>query len=181
MNVPTILRASVVVLLAAGILIYFSGGSNMEGSPFVFEAEAFDGSSVSWADPRFDDKVLVVDIWGTWCPPCRAEIPHLNALYDKYADQGLEIVGVAFEHAPDRSSAVRNLEQFIREFEIEYPILLGGTPSQTDLQRVFPGLSDFRGFPTTLVLDREGIVREVTVGFSPNLMARIEDAIQKNL
>lgn len=181
MNFPMILRASAVVLLAAGILVYFSRGSNLEGMPFSFEAESLDGSSVSWTDPRFEDKVLVIDIWGTWCPPCRAEIPHLNSLYDRYADQGLEIVGIAFEHAPDRASAVRDLERFIREFAIEYPVLLGGTPSETDLFRVFPGLTEFRGFPTTIVLDRKGIVQEVTVGFSPALMNRLETAIQENL
>lgn len=181
MNVPTIIRASAVVLLAAGILVYFSGGSDLEGNLFWFEAEDLEGYSVSAADSRFQDKVLVVDIWGTWCPPCRAEIPHLNDLYRQYGDQGLEIVGIAFERAPDRASAVRNLRQFMREFDIQYPVLLGGTPSQVDLERVFPDLTDFGGFPTTIVLDREGVVQEVTVGFSPSLMDRLEAAIQENL
>ncbi len=181
MNIPSMIRAGLVVALAAGILVYFGGSSKMKGELFLFEAEDLNGESVSSADARFTGKVLIIDIWGTWCPPCRAEIPHLNDLYSRYRDQGLEIVGVAFEQAIDRATAVRGLDRFIREFYIEYPVLLGGTPSDFNLHRVFPDLDGFGGFPTTLVIDREGKVRELTVGFGPGVVEKLESAIQASL
>lgn len=181
MNIPSMIRAALVVVLAAGILVFFGGTSKMKGKYFGFEAENLNGVQVSSLDSRFADKVLVIDIWGTWCPPCRAEIPHLNDLYARYRDQGLEIVGVAFEHASSREDAVRGLNRFIREFRIEYPILLGGTPSEVDLHAVFPDLEGFGGFPTTLVVDREGKVAELTVGFGPGVMEKLEAAVQASL
>lgn len=181
MKVPPMLRPLAVVLLAAGVLVFFSGRSDMEGKPFAFEAVDLEGRTVSHMDPAFTGKVLVLDIWGSWCPPCRAEIPHLNSLYDTYREQGLEIVGIAFEHAPDRAGAVEGLRRFIREYRMEYPVLYGGMPEAGDLRRAFPDLGDFGGFPTTLVIDREGLVREVTVGFSPALMGKLEAAVKDAL
>lgn len=181
MNIASAIRAMAVVALAAAILVYFGSTPKMTGKPFWFEAEDFEGTMVSLGDPRFENKVIILDIWGTWCPPCQAEIPHLNDLYDRYRKQGVEVVGVAFEHARSREAAIRGLRRFIREFQIEYLVLLGGTPSDVDLKSAFPALEGFGGFPTTIVLDRQGIVRELTVGFGPGVIESIESAVQASL
>lgn len=181
MKIPPMVRPLAVVVLAAAILAYFGGRSDMEGKAFPFAAEDFGGRIVSNEDPAFAGKVLVVDIWGSWCPPCRAEIPHLNSLYEAYKDKGLEIVGVAFEESGDRASAIRGLNRFIAEYQMKYPVLYGGTPSGSDVRRAFPNLTDFGGFPTTIVIDRQGIVRLVTVGFGPGMMGKIEAAVQDAL
>jgi thiol-disulfide isomerase/thioredoxin len=122
-----------------------------------------------------------VDIWGSWCPPCREAIPHLNNLSAAYADRGVEVVGVAFEESPSSEIAVQRLREFMREYDIQFTVLYGGQPSANEVMRIFPDLGTFGGFPTTVVLDRDRRVREATVGFTPRMMTKIEAAVEASL
>jgi thiol-disulfide isomerase/thioredoxin len=180
-SMPTMFRAILFIILAAAVLSLFSGRRAKLGEAFAFEAETLDGEPVTELDSIFDDKVLVVDIWGSWCPPCRQAIPHLNMLSAAYADRAVEVVGIAFEESPSREVAVPRLREFMRQYDVQFTVFYGGQPVARDLNRVFPDLGNFGGFPTTIVLDRERRVREVTVGFSPELMSKIEAAVEKSL
>lgn len=114
-----------------------------------FTVRTIDGRTITPADLR--GKVILVNFWATWCPPCKAEIPDLIALQDKYRDH-LQIIGISEdEGSPD---AVR---QFVSEHKINYPIVM----SSSELREAFPGVS---GLPTSFVLDREGRVVQRHVG-----------------
>jgi thiol-disulfide isomerase/thioredoxin len=180
-SMPMVFRVILFLALAAAVLNLFSGRTTPKGEPFSFAAETLEGEPVTEIDGRFDGKILVVDIWGSWCPPCRAAIPHLNVLSSAYADRGVEVVGIAFEESPSREVAVPRLRDFMREFDVQFTVLYGGQASGADVRRVFPDLGSFGGFPTTIVLDRERRVQEVTVGFSPELMTKIERAVEASL
>jgi thiol-disulfide isomerase/thioredoxin len=134
--------------------------------PFTFELPDLEGKKVKLAD--YKGKVTIVDIWGTWCPPCRMEVPHFVALRDKYKDKDLEIIGINYERVGnDKIKGV--IEAFVKEQKINYPCVLGDDKTQDQLP-------EFQGFPTTLFLDRKGKVRYVHVGYAP--MADLEGIVK---
>ncbi len=125
--------------------------------PFDFELPGLDGKPVKLAD--YKGKVTVVDIWGTWCPPCRLEIPHFVELLKNYRDKGVEIVGLNYEKVPP-DKIKETIESFVKETGINYTLAIGDDKT-TDL------VPDFSSFPTTLFLDRQGKVRYMHVGYAP--------------
>ena len=101
----------------------------------------------------FEGKVVILDFWATWCPPCKAEIPHFIELYDKYKDKGLEIIGVALDWNADKVAA-----RFAEENNINYTILLGNR----DVTDLYGGIMSI---PTTFVIDRNGGIRKKYIGY----------------
>ena len=124
---------------------------------FHFDLPGLDGKPVKSSD--FKGKVTIVDIWGTWCPPCRMEIPHFIALRDAYREKGVEIVGINKEKVPE-PKVKETIEAFAREMGINYPLVIGNDKVEEDVR-------DFSGYPTTLFIDREGKVRYLHVGYAP--------------
>jgi len=125
--------------------------------PFEFSLVDVNGQPVS--SESLKGKVVIVDFWGTWCPPCRKEIPHFVALHQKYNKDGLEIVGLNYERTtPDKAVAL--VQGYIKESQIPYQCAL----IDRDVLDLVP---DLEGFPTTLFLDREGRVRIREVGYHP--------------
>jgi cytochrome c biogenesis protein CcmG, thiol:disulfide interchange protein DsbE len=110
-------------------------------------------------------KVVVVSFWATWCPPCRAEIPTLDAIYRRYRDQGLVLLGLSADRSHDRDEAVKMAQT------TSYPEAI-----LTDAQT-----NDFgspSSLPLTFVIDRTGVVRfEFTEDTTPVTPARLEAAV----
>ena len=131
--------------------------------PFHFSFPDVAGNVVADTDARFQNKVILLAIGGSWCPNCHDEAPFLMDLYRRYHDQGLEIVGLSFEEADQLKNPVR-LRAFIRKYGIEYPVLLGGEPSQ--LAAKIPQAVNLNAWPTTIFIGRDGRVRSVHAGFA---------------
>ena len=131
---------------------------------FHFQFPGLDGKLVSDADPRFEGKVLLLTIGGTWCPNCRDEAPFLVDLYKRYHAQGLEIVALNFEAAGDPAEDNPRIAEFIQEFGIPYPVLLAGATGE--VKDKLPQLVNFGAYPTTIFLGRDGRVRNVHAGFA---------------
>ncbi len=123
--------------------------------PFHFSLAGLDGKPVKLGD--FRGKVVVVDFWGTWCPPCRKELPHLASIYEKYRDKGLAMIGLNYENG-DEKDAQAAVESFLKVNKVPYPCLLGDKPTRAQVP-------EFNGFPTTLFLDRAGVVRLRLIGY----------------
>ena len=118
-----------------------------------FDLKDANGKAIRLSD--YEGKVVVLDFWATWCPPCRKEIPGFVALQTKYADQGVVVIGVSLD---DSWAPVRS---FMGEYKINYPIVL-------DTRQELPGLyGGIRGIPTTFVIDREGVIRTKHEGYGP--------------
>ena len=133
-----------------------------------FRATGIDaaGKTVSLSDPQFKGKAVIVDIFGTWCPNCHDEAPVLQALYRKYHDQGLEIVGLAYEYTPDMQRNLRQLAVYREKYGITFPLLVAGTTDQDQIAKTLPQLVNFGAFPTAIFLDRDGKVRAIHAGFT---------------
>jgi thiol-disulfide isomerase/thioredoxin len=126
---------------------------------FDFSLPDVDGKIVSKKD--FAGKVLIADIWGTWCPPCRQEIPHFVDLLKKYESRGLRIVGINYENG-DAAQAKKVIQEFAKANAMNYPCLLGDDKTRSQVP-------NFQGFPTTVFLDRTGKVRLAAMGYHPML------------
>jgi len=112
-------------------------------------------------------RVVLVNLWTTWCPPCREEMPSMERLYQRVRDRGVELLAVS-EDDPDTQDAVRT---FVREMDVSFPVLL-------DPDREVGRLYGVWGYPETFVIDRQGRIVERVIGprawDSPEQVAAIE-------
>ena len=142
-----------------------AGLTNDEGR-LNFEFPDLDGNPVSLSDERFEDKVVLVNIFGSWCPNCNDEAPLLAKWDREFRDQGLEILGLAYEFRghPEKDRVV--VEHFARRYGLEYPILLAGISDKAAAGETLPDLSSVVAFPTSIFIGRDGKVRRIHSGFS---------------
>ncbi len=124
-----------------------------KSADFVFDFKLPDLDRKPVALAGLKGKVVIVDFWGTWCGPCIKAVPLLAELYKEKHAAGLEIVGIAYErNTASDDEARQNVSKFVKQNAVPYINLIGDEPTITKI----PG---FKGFPTTLVLDRSGKVR----------------------
>ncbi len=100
-------------------------------------------------------KVVILDFWATWCPPCREEIPHFKELYAQYKSRGLEIIGLSMDQG-----GVGVVKSFVANYGVSYPVALA-TP------QVVEAYGGIRGIPTTFVIDKQGGIAKKYVGYQP--------------
>jgi len=131
--------------------------------PFTFAGKDLSGKLTTNEDPRFQGKVVIVAVGGSWCPNCHDEAPFLMDLYRKYHAKGLEIVGLSFEEA-EQIKDLSRLRFFVRQYGIEYPILVAGEPGEW-LEKL-PQAVNLNSWPTSFILGRDGRVRSVHAGFA---------------
>ena len=133
--------------------------------PLKFSGTDFEGKTVSYDDPRFKNKVLVIEITGSWCPNCYDEAPLLKDLYARYKEQGLEILGLSFEYTGEPKRDLEQVKIFAKKHDIPYLMLLGGSTENDDVQKKLPQLENFGAFPTTIFIGRDGLVKKLHAGF----------------
>jgi len=135
--------------------------------PFTFEGTTADGESITSGDDRFKGKVILVDIMGTWCHNCLDAAPLLQQLYSDYNDEGLEVVGLAFEMKNDVALAQKNFRIYAKRHGITYPILFAGSIDRSNVdERLRSQLDDFFAYPTSIFIGRDGKVKKIHPGFS---------------
>jgi thiol-disulfide isomerase/thioredoxin len=138
-------------------------------SPFRFAFPDFTGKMVSESDPRLRGKVIILAIGGSWCPNCHDEAPFLSELYKDYRAKGLEIVGLMFENDPDPKVSGARVQSFVKRYNAQYPFLFAGTmqasPTTKTIAEALPQIVNFGAYPTTIMLGRDGKVRNVHAGF----------------
>lgn len=134
-------------------------------APFQFGFPDLSGTMVRAADARFRGKVVLLDIFGSWCPTCHDAAPALVELYRTYHARGLEVLGVAFEVTGDSARDAPLVRRYRDKFRIPFPLLLGGVSDAEAVSAALPQLEGFTAFPTTVFVGRDGRVRRIHAGF----------------
>jgi peroxiredoxin len=124
------------------------------------------GTYVSLSDPYFHGKVVIVALAGSWCPNCHDEAAFLAPLYRRLRARGLEVVSLQFEQFGDFARAAEATHRFRDRYGIDYTTLIAGISDKDDAASKLPQLNGVFAFPTTLLVDRRGIVRHIHTGFS---------------
>ena len=127
-----------------------------------------DGQKAKLAD--YSGKVLIVDLWATWCGPCREEIPHLVELAKEYKGKGVEVLGLTNENPETDAEMVK---EFSKVFNINYTIGWADQEMQSGLMR-----GRQAAIPQTLIIGRDGKVLKHYVGFNPRLIPQMKAAIE---
>jgi thiol-disulfide isomerase/thioredoxin len=162
-HLPRNLFISVSFFLLCATLVACSGKEEKGSKAPDFNLKDLSGKSVSLTD--FRGKVVLVDFWASWCPPCRNSIPHLSSLYKNYRKRGFEILGINLDHG-----SVGDVMAFARGAGIEYPILIG-TPEVTQKYGVNP-------IPASFIIDRKGNLRDKIIGFNKELGEKIDQDVK---
>ena len=135
---------------------------------FAFNFPNSEGEMVSLNDAQFQNKVVIVQIMGTWCPNCLDESRFYSEFYDNNAEKDIEFVALAFEYAKSEEKAFNSVKRLKNDVGIQYPILLAqyGTSSKTKAQEKLPMLNHVLSYPTSIFIDKEGKVRKIHTGFN---------------
>ncbi len=130
----------------------------------AFSFPDLNGKMVSLSDSQYQNKVVIVQIMGSWCPNCMDEVTFFAPLYDKYKSRGLEIIGLAYEKAVGEK-AVQNVERLKQRLKVHYTILIAGQPGATAINTL-PMLTGMFAYPTTFFIDRKGDLRKSYSGIN---------------
>ncbi|MBU0735622.1 MAG: TlpA family protein disulfide reductase [Proteobacteria bacterium] len=128
-----------------------------------FTLSDMSGQSVSLE--QYKGRVVLLDFWATWCPPCRMTIPVLIKLQDQYRDNGLVILGVSIDDPKQITD--KDMQHFIRMTKINYPVFRF---NQKILEDYFSGQA--LSVPTMFIIDRNGKIRDKIVGFQPDALKK---------
>jgi peroxiredoxin len=131
------------VLTAAVLMLSLSAAVALAGDPAPnFKLKAADGTTIELQ--KLKGKVVLVNFWATWCPPCRTEIPGMMKVYDKYKAKGFEIVGISVDNG-----GWDDVRPWLEKHPVNYPIVVG----DGNLAQAYGGI---RNIPTTFLVDRKG-------------------------
>lgn len=146
-----------------------------------FSFSDLDGNKVSIKDERFKDKVVVVQIMGSWCPNCMDETAFLSEYYKKNRDRGVEVVALAYEYYEDFALASSSVKKFQKRFDVQYPMLITGVTVSDTLrtEKTLPQLTKIKSFPSTIFIDRKGKVAKIHVGFEGPGTGSRHEALKK--
>ncbi len=154
-----------------------------------FSFPDLEGRPLSLQDPRFAGRVVLVNLFGSWCPNCADEAPLLARWHRRYRDRGLEMVGLAYEYTGDAARDREFVARYRDRHGIEYPLALAGTDDKAAASATLPDLSGVLAFPTTIFIGRDGTVRRIHSGFAgpgtgehyEELVAELEGEIERLL
>lgn len=136
------------------------------GQELSFSFPGLDGKPVSYPSPKYTEKVVVIQLLGSWCPNCMDETKFLTELYNTYKDQGLNVIGIAFENPPTLEGKIERVKELVNYFGAEYEFCVGGEASKHVAEEALPALSEVMSFPTTLFIDKDGQIRKIHTGFN---------------
>jgi len=132
-------------------------------SKLDFVLPDIDGNNVSIDDETFKNKVVIIQIMGSWCPNCLDETKFLSDYYDRNRDRGIEVLSLAYEYSTDFQRSQKSLRRFQQQFNVKYPMLITGVAVNDSLrtEKTLPQITPIKAFPTTIFLDKKGNVHEI--------------------
>jgi thiol-disulfide isomerase/thioredoxin len=143
--------------------------------PFQFSFPDLNGKLVSNTDAQFKNKVVLVNVTGSWCPNCHDEAPYLAQLYRKYHARGVEIVALDFEE-PEQIQSLARLHSFIKKYGVEYTYLVAGV--QKEVHDKLPQAVNLNAWPTTFFVGKDGLVHAVETGFTSSGSGKFDSDVK---
>lgn len=133
-----------------------------------FTFNDLEGKPVSINDERFKNKVVVVQLMGSWCPNCLDETAFLSDYYNKNRKRGIEIIALAYEYSNDFERSRKSLKKFQQRFNVQYPMLITGVTVSDTLrtEKTLPQLTPIKFFPSSIIIDKKGKVRKLDTSFN---------------
>ena len=143
--------------------------------PFRFSFPDLNGRLISNTDAQFKNKVVLLNVTGSWCPNCHDEAPYLAELYRRYHARGLEIVALDFEE-PEQIHSLLRLRSFIKKYGVGYTYLVAGEPKE--VHDKLPQAENLNAWPTTFFVGRDGLVHFVETGFTSQGSGEIDHDVR---
>ncbi|KAA9037207.1 TlpA family protein disulfide reductase [Ginsengibacter hankyongi] len=136
-------------------------------SKLDFTFNNLQGVPVSINDEKYKNKVVVIQLMGSWCANCLDETKFLSGYYKRNRSKGVEIIALAYELTTDAARSQKSLAKFQKLFDVQYPMLITGVTAgdENKTEKTLPQLTPIRSFPTTIFIDKKGNVREVHTNF----------------
>lgn len=150
-------------------------------SKLNFRFPSTDGELIGINDARFNNKVVIVQILGSWCPNCMDETAFLVDYYKKNKQRGIEVVGLAYERTTDFERSKKGLATFQKRLNVNYPFLVTGVPVSDPkrTEKTLPQIEPIQGFPTTIFIDKKGNVRKIHTGYDGPATGKHYEAFKK--
>lgn len=131
-----------------------------------FSFKDLNGNDFHFPNERYDNKVTIIQIMGTWCPNCMDETRFYADLYAKYHAKGLEIISIGYEIGTDFLAQAESIKRLKNRLNIDYTLLVGGSANKNLASTHFSMLNQITSFPTTIVVGKDGLVRKIHTGFN---------------
>lgn len=137
-----------------------------KNEPLNFSFLNTEGKQISLSDTRYQNKAVIVQIMGSWCPNCMDESRYFSELYKQYKNQGLEIVALAFEKTTDFEKAKAQVLRMKKRLNLDYEVLITEKTGKQEASETLSALNGISAFPTTIFLNKQHLVTAVHTGFS---------------
>jgi thiol-disulfide isomerase/thioredoxin len=138
------------------------------------------GKKISLNDEKYKNKVVILQMFGTWCPNCMDETKFLVPWYNENHPRGVEIIGLAYERKPDFEYASNRVRKMIAKYDVKYDFAIAGTNDKVKAAETLPMLNKVVAFPTTIFIGRDGKVKKIHTGYAgPGTGVYYEQGIQK--
>ena len=125
-----------------------------------------EGNNVSLDDEKYKNKVVILQLFGTWCPNCMDETQFLAPWYEENKDRGIEIIGLAYERKADFTYASNRVKKMIDKLKVSYDFVIAGTDDKAKASETLPMLNQVVAFPTTIFIGKDGKVKKIHTGFA---------------
>ncbi len=123
-------------------------------------------NTVSLSDEKYKNKVIILQLFGTWCPNCMDETKFLSSWYTENKGRGVEVIGLAYERKIDFTYASDRVKKMITKFDVSYNFVIAGTNDKAEASETLPMLNKVVAFPTTIFIGKDGKVKKIHTGFS---------------
>lgn len=134
--------------------------------PFHFDFNDLNGNSYTFPNDQMKNKVLIIQLMGTWCPNCLDESYLLNEFYNKYHDSGLEIISICFEIGKTEKEYIQSIQRFKERKQFPFLFLVGGEANKQSASGKLNQINEISAFPTTIFIDKKGNVAKIHTGFN---------------
>lgn len=145
-----------------------------------FDLKDLQGNLQHFPNDKYKNKVVIIQIMGTWCPNCLDETKYFKTLYEKYHQQGLEIISIGYEMGKSQEEYAEKIKTLRDKLNLKYDFLVGGAANKSTASQQFNMLNEIISFPTAIFIDKDGNVARIHTGFSgPGTGAYYTEYIEK--